>query len=117
MASPPRVNPSVDERIKVGLNVCVSLIVNSCAQPLFGPLPQGSVKFLKQLYGVLLFHSFEYFTLTRFFSLKRWSILMSNWSLLLREAPEVIQLSYRVPPAIFAVGNSAIIFCATGSIR
>ena len=39
-------------RFWVGLKERVSLIAKRCAQYLFGPLPQGSVKFLKQLKGV-----------------------------------------------------------------
>ncbi len=93
MCSAPRVNPNVLVSISVGLKVWVSLIAKRCAEPLFGPLPQGSEKFLKQLKGVLLFQPCEYLNVIRFFSLKRWSILISNWSPELRVAPDPIQLS------------------------
>ena len=49
ISSEPRVKPNVLVSISVGLKVYVSLIANRCAAPPFGPLPQGSAKFLKQL--------------------------------------------------------------------
>ena len=63
------------------MKVWVSLMANRWALVQFGPPSQGSVKFLKQLKLSPWLYCCEYLTLIKFFSVKRWSTLMSNCQL------------------------------------